>query len=146
MTSTAPSSTALLTDHYELTMLQAALHSGAASRHCIFEVFARSLPEGRRYGVVAGTGRLLEAVRDFRFDGAELEWLRENHVVDSLTLDYLTGYRFTGGISGYAEGECFFPRSPLLTVDGTFAESVVLETVCCRSSTTTRQLPQRPPG
>ncbi len=129
MTSTAPSSTALLTDHYELTMLQAALHSGAASRHCIFEVFARSLPEGRRYGVVAGTGRLLEAVRDFRFDGAELEWLRENHVVDSLTLDYLTGYRFTGGISGYAEGECFFPRSPLLTVDGTFAESVVLETV-----------------
>ena len=129
MTSTAPSSTALLTDHYELTMLQAALHSGTASRHCIFEVFARSLPEGRRYGVVAGTGRLLEAVRDFRFDGAELEWLRENHVVDSLTLDYLSGYRFTGGISGYAEGECFFPRSPLLTVDGTFAESVVVETV-----------------
>jgi nicotinate phosphoribosyltransferase len=129
VTSTAPSSTSLLTDHYELTMLQAALHSGAASRHCIFEVFARSLPEGRRYGVVAGTGRLLEAVRDFRFDGAELEWLRENHVVDSLTLDYLSGYRFTGGISGYAEGECFFPRSPLLTVDGTFAESVVLETV-----------------
>ncbi|HZW44666.1 MAG TPA: nicotinate phosphoribosyltransferase [Dermatophilaceae bacterium] len=128
-TGAGPTSTALLTDHYELTMLQAALHSGAASRRCIFEVFARGLPEGRRYGVVAGTGRLLQTVIDFRFDGAEIEWLRENHVVDSLTLDFLSSYRFTGNINGYAEGECFFPRSPLLMVEGTFAESVVLETV-----------------
>jgi len=110
-------------------MLQAALHSGAASRRCIFEVFARRLPEGRRYGVVAGTGRLLQAVLDFRFDDAGIEWLRDHDVVDSLTLEYLSNYRFTGNISGYAEGECFFPRSPLLTVEGTFAESVVLETV-----------------
>ncbi len=122
-------STALLTDHYELTMLQAALHSGAARRHCVFEVFARRLPEGRRYGVVAGTGRLLEAVRDFRFGRAEIEQLRDADAVDSRALDYLSGYRFTGNIWGYAEGECFFPGSPLLVVEGTFAESVVLETV-----------------
>ena len=122
-------STALLTDHYELTMLQAALHSGAARRHCVFEVFARRLPEGRRYGVVAGTGRLLEAVRDFRFGRAEIEQLRDVEAVDSRTLDYLTDYRFKGNIWGYAEGECFFPGSPLLVVEGTFAESVVLETV-----------------
>jgi len=118
-----------LTDHYELTMLQAALHSGAASRRCIFEVFARGLPEGRRYGVVAGTGRLLQAVLDFRFDDAELEWLRDHHVVDSVTLDFLSSYGFTGNITGYAEGECFFAMSPLLTVEGTFAEAVVLETL-----------------
>ena len=122
-------STALLTDHYELTMLQAALHSGAAERNCVFEVFARRLPEGRRYGVVAGTGRLLDAVRDFRFGAAEIERLRADGVADSRTLDFLTGYRFTGNISGYAEGECFFPGSPLLVVEGTFAQAVVLETV-----------------
>ena len=122
-------STALLTDHYELTMLQAALHSGAAQRHCVFEVFARRLPEGRRYGVVAGMSRLLEAVRDFRFGDAEIERLRVAHVVDSRTLELLSRYRFTGHISGYAEGECFFPGSPLLVVEGTFAEAVVLETV-----------------
>jgi nicotinate phosphoribosyltransferase len=122
-------STALLTDHYELTMLQAALHSGAARRHCVFEVFARRLPEGRRYGVVAGTGRLLEAVRDFRFGAGEIERLRVAHVVDAPTLEFLAGYRFTGKISGYAEGECFFPGSPLLVVEGTFAEAVVLETL-----------------
>ena len=129
MTSTSPTSTALLTDHYELTMLQAALHSGAARRHCVFEVFTRRLPEGRRYGVVAGTARLLEAVRDFRFGGAEVERLRGSQVVDSRTLDFLSDYRFTGSIRGYAEGECFFPGSPLLVVEDTFAESVVLETV-----------------
>ncbi len=122
-------STALLTDHYELTMLQAALHSGAARRRCVFEVFARRLPDGRRYGVVAGTGRLLEAVRDFRFGSAEVERLREAAVVDSRTLEFLSAYRFTGNIWGYAEGECFFPGSPLLVVEGTFEESVVLETV-----------------
>ncbi|MEP7369205.1 MAG: nicotinate phosphoribosyltransferase, partial [Dermatophilaceae bacterium] len=122
-------STALLTDHYELTMLQAALHSGASERRCVFEVFPRRLPEGRRYGVVAGTGRLLEAVRDFRFGAAEIERLRAADVVDSLTLGYLSDYRFSGDIWGYAEGDCFFPGSPLLVVEGTFAESVVLETV-----------------
>ena len=122
-------STALLTDHYELTMLQAALHSGAAHRRCVFEVFARRLPEGRRYGVVAGTGRLVEAVRAFRFGDAEIERLRSADVVDPQTLDYLSGYRFSGNISGYAEGECYFPGSPLLVVEGTFAESVLLETV-----------------
>jgi nicotinate phosphoribosyltransferase len=122
-------STALLTDHYELTMLQGALHSGAADRKCVFEVFARRLPEGRRYGVVAGTRRLLEAVRAFRFGDAEIERLRGNDVVNGQTLDFLAGYRFTGTISGYAEGECFFPRSPLLVVEGSFAQAVLLETV-----------------
>ena len=122
-------STALLTDHYELTMLQAALRSGAARRRCVFEVFARRLPEGRRYGVVAGTGRLVEAVRAFRFGDPEIERLRAAGVVDPPTLEFLSAYRFSGSIAGYAEGECYFPGSPLLVVEGTFAESVLLETL-----------------
>jgi nicotinate phosphoribosyltransferase len=122
-------STALLTDHYELTMLQAALRSGAAGRRCVFEVFARRLPDGRRYGVVAGTGRLLQDLADFRFGEAEIERLRTAGVVDEDTLAYLAAYRFSGGIHGYAEGECYFPGSPLLVVEGTFAEAVLLETL-----------------
>ena len=59
---TALDDTALLTDQYELTMLQASLRSGAAGRRAVFEVFARHLPHGRRYGVVAGAGRLLDAI------------------------------------------------------------------------------------
>jgi nicotinate phosphoribosyltransferase len=122
-------SLALLTDRYELTMLQAALADGTAHRHCVFEVFTRRLPPGRRYGVVAGTGRILEALPQFRFDDAELSFLERTHVVDDRTLDFLSGYRFTGNLQGYAEGEMFFPGSPLLQVEGTFAEAVLLETL-----------------
>lgn len=123
------SSTALLTDRYELTMLQAALADGTADRHCVFEVFTRRLPPWRRYGVLAGTGRVLEAIEDFRFGDTELGWLADERVVDPRTLDFLAGYRFTGSVHGYAEGEMFFPYSPVLTVEGTFAEAVLLETV-----------------
>jgi len=123
------SSVALHTDQYELTMLSAALRDGTADRRCVFEVFARRLPPGRRYGVVAGTGRLIEQVADFRFAEAEIAFLRERRIVDAETADWLAAYRFGGDIEGYAEGELFFPGSPILTVAGTFAECVVLETL-----------------
>jgi nicotinate phosphoribosyltransferase len=120
---------ALLTDRYELTMLQAALGSGAASTRCVFEVFARSLPHRRRFGVVAGLGRLLEQIEAFRFDEETLGWLAEAGVVDEATCAWLAAYRFGGDIDGYAEGEVYFPHSPVLTVSGEFAECVVLETL-----------------
>ena len=120
---------ALLTDHYELTMVSAALRDGTADRRCVFEVFSRRLPTGRRYGVVAGTGRLVDLIRDFRFDADEVDFLRRTGVVDDTAAEWLTNYRFTGDVDGYAEGELFFPGSPILTVSGTFAECVVLETL-----------------
>ncbi|QOI62855.1 nicotinate phosphoribosyltransferase [Arthrobacter sp. TES] len=120
--------TSLYTDHYELTMLQAALHSGAAHRRSVFEAFARRLPDGRRYGVVGGTGRLLEGIADFRFGDAELEFLAKNKVVNPETLDYLANYKFSGDIWGYAEGDAYFPNSPILIVESTFAEACILET------------------
>jgi nicotinate phosphoribosyltransferase len=122
-------SSALLTDHYELTMLESSLRSGASSRRTVFEVFARQLPGGRRYGVVGGIGRVLEALERFRFTNEDLAFLRDNQVVDALTLEFLAGYRFSGNLYGYPEGECYFPGSPIMTVEGTFAEAVLLETV-----------------
>jgi nicotinate phosphoribosyltransferase len=122
-------STALLTDRYELTMLQATLRNGTAERRAVFELFARRLSGGRRYGVVAGIGRLLDALEDFRFGEDELAWLREADVVDDVTLQWLADYRFSGAIWGYPDGEVFFPQSPVLIVEGTFAECVILETV-----------------
>lgn len=121
--------TALLTDHYELTMLSAALRDGTASRQCVFEVFARRLPAGRRYGVVAGTGRLVEALAEFRFERDELDFLRGTGVIDADTAEWLARYRFTGDVYGYAEGELYYPNSPIVTVVGSFAECVLLETL-----------------
>ncbi len=122
-----PVVTGLLTDKYELTMLAAALRDGTATRPTTFELFARRLPEGRRYGVVCGTGRLLEALPQFAFDDEARQLLAQ--FLDPVTLRYLRDFRFSGDIDGYAEGELYFPGSPVLSVTGTFAECVVLETL-----------------
>jgi nicotinate phosphoribosyltransferase len=118
---------ALLTDKYELTMLAAALRDGSAHRRTTFEVFARRLPEGRRYGVVAGTARFVETLAQFRFDDTALASLQD--FLGPETLAYLADYRFRGDVDGYAEGELYFPGSPVLSVHGTFGECVVLETL-----------------
>ena len=108
-------------------MLQAALANGTAHRRSVFELFPRRLPPGRRYGVVAGVGRALDAIERFRFDDDALATLE--YVVDRPTLDWLASYRFTGSVWGYAEGDMYFPYSPLVIVESTFAEAVLLETV-----------------
>ncbi len=110
-------------------MLQAALHSGMAERRAVFEVFARHLPQGRRYGVVAGVGRFLDALRHYQFAEHEVEFLRSSGIIDERTCEWLSSYRFTGDIYGYAEGECYFPGSPILVVEATFGEAILLETL-----------------
>ncbi|WP_272937693.1 nicotinate phosphoribosyltransferase [Mycolicibacter nonchromogenicus] len=117
----------LLTDKYELTMLAAALRDGTSGRRTGFEMFTRRLPEERRYGVVAGTDRFLEALAGFTFDDAALNLLSE--FLDPQTVNFLADFRFRGDIDGYPEGELYFAGSPVLSVQGTFAECVVLETL-----------------
>jgi len=125
----AGATTALFTDHYELTMLRASLVDGTADRRCVFELFARRLPAGRRYGVVAGTSRALDALAAFTFDDETLGWLHDAGVVDQATCQWLASYRFSGDVWAYPEGETYFPGSPLVVVEGSFAEAVVLETL-----------------
>jgi len=119
----------LMTDMYEYTMLDATLQDGTANRPCVFEVFTRHLPEGRRYGVVAGIGRLLDALEDFHLDDADLKFLSDRHIVSRDTVKWLENYHFTGSIRGYREGEVYFPNSPILQVRGSFGECTLLETL-----------------
>lgn len=122
-------STALMTDRYELTMLQSFIESGRVNDEAVFEVFTRRLPAGRRFGVFAGLGRLLPMIKDFRFSGETLGWLRTQGAIDLDTWEYLQGFEFTGKIDSYAEGDIFFPQSPVLTVRGTLGECILLETL-----------------
>lgn len=128
MARTGPT-TGLLTDRYELTMLDSFVRDGSAGRPAVFEAFARRLPEGRRYGMLAGLGRLLDAIEHFSYDAGELAWLQEQGVIDTETAHWLAGFRFSGDIDGYREGDLYFPGSPVLTVSGTLGECLLLETL-----------------
>ena len=121
--------TALMTDHYELTMVEATMQAGTANRRSLFDLFTRRLPEGRRYGVVAGLGRAIEAIEGFRFGDEEISFLLQHRIIQDDLAQWLASYKFTGDIWGYPEGEVYFPGSPVLSVEGSFAEAVVLETV-----------------
>ncbi|MBE5064488.1 nicotinate phosphoribosyltransferase [Bifidobacterium saeculare] len=122
-------SPAMMTDMYEYTMLDAALKDGTANRKCVFEIFTRHLPEGRRYGVVAGTGRILDALERFHLDDNDLRFLSDRKIVSAETIAWLERFHFSGSIKGYREGEMFFPNSPVLQVEGTFGECTLLETL-----------------
>ncbi|MDK7200495.1 nicotinate phosphoribosyltransferase, partial [Corynebacterium amycolatum] len=93
------------------------------------ELFGRKLPSKRRFGVVAGTARILEALQRFEFQDEQIDYLAKEKIVSDDCLDFLKNFHFSGDIIGYPEGECYFSGSPLLTVESTFAEAVVLETL-----------------
>src|SRR5699024_10225886 len=122
------SPTSFFTDHYELTMVDAAHKAGTANRKSVFELFARRLTAGRRYGVAAGQGRILEGLAAFRFDDEQLAFLSAHNVVSEDTVNWLADFSFTGDIYAYAEGESYFPNSPIMQVEATFAEAFILET------------------
>lgn len=121
--------TAFLTDKYEVTMLQAMLRAGRADHRAVFDLFARRLPKGRRYGVVGGVGRVVEAVKNFRFTDEQIAYLEADPIIDEATVNYLRDYKFRGIIVGQPEGSLYFPNTPIITVIGTFADCVLLETL-----------------
>jgi nicotinate phosphoribosyltransferase len=129
LSASTPPSTALFTDRYELTMLEAALAAGVAETPAVFEVFTRALPPGRRFGVFAGLQRLVELIEAFHFGPEELSFLEEEKVVKEPALSRLSRFCFTGHIDAYAEGELYTAGSPVLTVEAPFVEALLLETL-----------------
>ncbi len=124
-----PYSPSLLTDRYELTMLNAFVTDGLVGHRAVFEAFARRLPPGRRYGVLAGLGRLVDLLERFTVTDAEADWLVEQGVVGEECAAYLRDFSFAGDVTAYREGDLYFPGSPVVTVEGTLGECVVLETL-----------------
>jgi nicotinate phosphoribosyltransferase len=109
-------------------MLEGALTSGVIDAKATFEVFTRSLANGYRYGVLGGTGRLLDELASFRFDEPTISWLLANNIVGSALASYLANYSFEGDVYGYHEGDVFTANSPVFRIEGRFAD-IVLETL-----------------
>lgn len=120
---------AMMVDLYELTMLDAALKTGVAHRRACFEAFARRLPLNRSYGVVAGIGRLSDMVSDFGFEPEDIDYLESLGRLSDDVLGYLETFIFQGDIWSYREGDLYFPFSPVVRVDATFGEALLLETL-----------------
>jgi nicotinate phosphoribosyltransferase len=117
---------ALLTDLYQLTMIQAYLGQGLDDT-AAFELFVRKLPKGRNFLVTAGLAQFLDYVENLRFTPDELDYLARTGFGRPL-LDYLRSFRFTGDVHAMPEGTIFFPDEPILRVTAPIAEAQLLET------------------
>lgn len=118
---------ALLTDLYQLTMLQAYYDQGMADT-AVFEFFVRKLPAGRNFLVAAGLEHALAYLEGLRFSPDELDWLAHCGRFHQPFVDSLADLRFTGEVHALAEGTVFFPNEPLLRVTAPLREAQLVET------------------
>lgn len=106
---------ALLTDLYQLTMMQAYLERDYTDT-AVFEFFVRKLPPGRNFLVAAGLAQAMEYLQRLRFQPDELDWLKSTGRFSRDFIDYLLDLRFTGDVHAMPEGSVFFPDEPILRV------------------------------
>ncbi|MEM1349280.1 MAG: nicotinate phosphoribosyltransferase [Myxococcota bacterium] len=116
----------LYTDFYELTMAQGYVLSGRATQRATFDYFFRSLPFGGGHVIFAGLCDLISAISALRFTPRDLDFLASKGLRSEF-LDFLSSFRFSGTIRAVREGEVVFPLTPLLRVDGTIAETQLIE-------------------
>ena len=120
------SNSALLTDLYQLTMLQ-----GYFAQHmektAVFEFFVRKLPKNRNFLIAAGLAQVLEYLQHLRFATEEIEWLAGTQLFERKFLERLKDFRFTGDVHAMPEGTLFFPNEPILRITAPFPEAQLVE-------------------
>jgi nicotinate phosphoribosyltransferase len=121
-----PGSSPLLTDLYQLNMIEAYLAYGE-TRPAIFELFVRRLPEKRNFLMAAGLEQALRFLEELRFTQPDLDWLKSTGRLSARTLDYLASLRFSGDVHAMAEGTLFFADEPILRVTAPLPEAQLVE-------------------
>lgn len=117
----------LLTDLYELTMMQGYYKTGNKST-VVFDAFFRENPFKGGYSIMAGLEQVIDYVKNLRFDDEDIEYLRSLHIFEEDFLEYLKGFKFSGDIYAIPEGSIIFPREPLVKVIAPVMEAQLLET------------------
>jgi nicotinate phosphoribosyltransferase len=117
----------LLTDLYQLNMIQAYLDHGE-TKAAVFEFFVRKLPARRGFLVAAGLEQALDFLEHLRFSPEELDWLKSSRRFEEGLLDHLADFRFTGDVHAMPEGTVFFANEPLLRVTAPLPEAQLVET------------------
>ena len=119
--------TPLLTDLYQLNMLQAYLERGE-TKTAVFEFFVRKLPARRGFLLAAGLEQALDFLETVRFSKEEIDWLSHSGRFSKQLIEYLAAFRFTGDIHAMPEGTVFFANEPILRVTAPIMEAQLLET------------------
>jgi nicotinate phosphoribosyltransferase len=119
---------ALLTDLYELTMMQG-YHRYGLHHRAVFDMFFRRQPFGGGFSVFAGLDDLLTTIENLRFHDDDIAYLESLGLFDRSFLDYLRSFRFSGEIWAVPEGTLVFPQEPLIRVHTTILEAQLIESL-----------------
>ena len=122
-----PSSSPLLTDLYELNMIQAYLDHGE-NGEAVFEFFVRRLPARRSFLLAAGLADAIDYLTTLHFSDAEIDWLKSTGRFNQSLFDYLAGFRFTGDVHAIPEGSVCFPSEPLIRITAPLPQAQLVET------------------
>ena len=123
-----PRNLTLLTDLYELTMMQGYFREKDANETVIFDAFYRTNPDGNAFSICAGLEQVIDYVKNLHFDDADIEYLRGLGIFDEDFLEYLHNFKFSGDIYAIPEGTVVFPREPLVKVIAPIMEAQLVET------------------
>ena len=118
----------MLTDFYELTMMQGYFQQKDANETVIFDAFYRNNPDGNGYAVCAGLQQVIEYLNNLHFTQADVDYLRSTGMFQEDFLDYLLHFRFSGDVYAIPEGTVVFPREPLVKVVAPIMEAQLIET------------------
>ncbi|MBS5282668.1 MAG: nicotinate phosphoribosyltransferase [Clostridiales bacterium] len=118
----------LLTDLYELTMMQGYFKEKNANETVIFDMFYRNNPHGNGFAICAGLAQVIEYIENLRFSPEDIEYLRSLSLFDEDFLEYLKDFSFTGDIYAIPEGTVVFPREPLVKVIAPIMQAQLIET------------------
>src|SRR5664280_1569316 len=117
----------LLTDLYQLNMIQAYLDHGE-TKTAVFEFFVRKFPPRREFLVAAGLEQALDFLENLRFSSEEIDWLARTRRFDKALLDHLASFRFTGDVHAMPEGRVFFANEPIVRVTAPMPQAQLVET------------------
>ena len=123
-----PRNLTLLTDLYELTMMQGYFREKDANETVIFDAFYCTNPDGNAFSICAGLEQVIDYVKNLHFDDADIEYLRGLGIFDEDFLEYLHNFKFSGDIYAIPEGTVVFPREPLVKVIAPIMEAQLVET------------------
>jgi nicotinate phosphoribosyltransferase len=126
MVATMKEPSPLLTDLYQINMIQAYLDHGYTGT-AVFELFARTLPQSRGFLIAAGLAQALDFLETLRFSPEDIAWLRDTGRFRKSLLDYLEGFRFSGDVHAMPEGSVFFGNEPILRVTAPLPQAQFVE-------------------